>query len=118
MHPYKALPSYCFWRSSIAEPSPFEVDPVVRAAFKIDPSDQIATAGSCFAQHIARHLKNAGYNFLVTENAHPIVPADVAEKNNYGTFTARYGNVYTSRQFVQLIKRAYGLFHPVDEYWQ
>ena len=36
---------------------------------------RIASAGSCFAQHIARHLRQTGFNFLVTETAHPMVPA-------------------------------------------
>ena len=118
MHPYKTLPKHCFWRQSIAEVPLGEVDPVVRAKFKIAKDDKIATAGSCFAQHIARHLKISGFNFLVTEDAHPLVPPDVAQRFGYGMFTARYGNVYTSRQFLQLIKRAYGLFQPIDDVWQ
>jgi len=36
------------------------VDPVVRAPFVLAPSDQVATAGSGSAQHIARHLTATG----------------------------------------------------------
>jgi hypothetical protein len=54
---------------------------------------------------------------MVTEEAHPLVPADVARRHNYGVYTARYGNLYTPRQLLQLFQRAYGLFKPVDDLW-
>lgn len=87
-HPYQSLPDYAFWRRSIAAVAPEQIDPVVRAPFKIAKSDAIATAGSCFAQHIARHLKQSGFDYLVTEAAHPSV-APCATPFNYGVFTAR-----------------------------
>ena len=116
-HPYLALPDHQFWRKSIASVPPSEVDPVVRARFKIAKTDRVATAGSCFAQHIARHLTRAGFNYFVTETAHPMV-AHLADDYNYGVFSARYGNLYTSRQLVQTLKRAYGLFTPADNAWR
>lgn len=103
--PYRSLPDYAFWRRSIAGRSMTDVDPVVRGAFRIDRTDRIATAGSCFAQHIARHLVQAGFNYFITERAHPAF-AHLAEDCNYGIFTARYGNLYTARQLLQTIKRA------------
>ncbi len=116
-HPYRGLPDQAFWRRSVAEPSRGEVDPVVSAPFVLTPDMRIATAGSCFAQHIARHLRASGFNFLVTETAHPIAGAELAEAYGYGLYTARYGNLYTSRQLVQLFDRAYGHFVPETEYW-
>jgi hypothetical protein len=116
-HPYQSLPASSFWRRSIADISYELVDPVVKAKFKIGTHDRVATAGSCFAQHIARHLRSSGFNYFVTETANPIVPANVAEKYGYGAFTARYGNIYTSRQLVQTLHRAYGLFSPLDDAW-
>jgi len=107
-HPYKHLPDHAFWRSSVGDVLPSQVDPVVSAPFVIDKSTKIATAGSCFAQHIARHLTGHGFDFLVTEQAHPLVSQQLATKFGYGTFTARYGNIYTSRQLLQLLHRAYG----------
>jgi len=115
-HPYRSLPDYCFWRRAIAGVAIQDVDPVVQAKFKITRTDRIATAGSCFAQHIARHLTQSGFNHFVTETAHPMVE-HLAGDFNYGRFTARYGNIYTSRQLVQTIKRAYGLFVPQDDAW-
>jgi GSCFA family len=116
-HPYKGLPPYHFWQKSIADPECSEVDPVVRSKFKISRSDRIATAGSCFAQHIARHLSASGFHYLVTETAHPILSLCDASRFNYGVFSARYGNVYTSRQLHQLLKRAYGKFFPDEDVW-
>jgi hypothetical protein len=117
-HPYKSLPAYCFWRGSIAGPALEEVDPVVAGKFKLTKSDRIVTAGSCFAQHIASHLQKNGFTYLVTENAHPLFAPHLVKDYNYGVFSARYGNVYTSRQLVQLLERAYGLFEPKEVYWQ
>jgi GSCFA family len=116
-HPYTSLPDHCFWRRSVAAPPAEAVDPVVRPAFRITREDRVATAGSCFAQHIARHLERAGFAFLVTETAHPLLPRPLAERFGYGLFTARYGNIYTSRQLKQLLQRAWGLFCPVEDVW-
>ncbi len=116
-HPYKTLPSHCFWRQSVVDPAFGEVDPVVRAKFTISRSDRIATAGSCFAQHIARHLSASGFRYLVTETPHPVLAGCDVAQYGYGLFTARYGNVYTSRQLVQLLKRAYGRFYPDEDVW-
>jgi hypothetical protein len=117
-HPYRSLPAHCFWRQSIAQPAPEDVDPVVRGSFVIAPTDKVATAGSCFAQHIARYLKQSGFRYFVTELAHPMVPAEVARRFGYGLFTARFGNIYTSRQLLQLLHRAYGQFKPEDDIWR
>lgn len=116
-HPYASKPNYCFWRRGISALQPADVDPVVTARFKVRPEDKVATAGSCFAQHIARHLKGAGFNYYVAEDLNPVIPAHVGRDYNYGTFSARYGNVYTARQLCQLLERAYGLFQPIDDAW-
>lgn len=116
-HPYNQFPNSSFWKRSIAAISPEQVDPVVSGKFRIGPNDKVATAGSCFAQHIARHLKKSGFNYFVSENANSIVPENLALTYQYGTYTARYGNVYTPLQLIQLFKRAYGLFKPSEDIW-
>jgi len=116
-HPYQDLPTHCFWRNAVAGPALANVDPVVAPKFTISRTDRVATAGSCFAQHIARHLSRSGFNYFVTEKAHPRVPSKVADEFGYGLFTARYGNIYTSRQLLQTLRRAYGLFTPIDDVW-
>ena len=117
-NPYKSLPDYAFWRRSVADVPWNEVDPVVRGAFKISKTDKVATAGSCFAQHIARYLSNSGFNYYVSEQAHPIIPAHIAKGFGYGEFTARYGNIYTARQLNQLFDRAYGDLTPKENIWR
>lgn len=117
-HPYKKYSDYAFWNRSIGRVESAKVDPVVNAPFTILDSDRVATAGSCFAQHIARYLKKSGFNYFVTETAHPITPLELVEKYCYGTYSARYGNIYTSRQLLQLWKRAFGEFIPVEDIWE
>ncbi len=117
-HPYMNAPDYRRWRRAVADVAPAAVDPVVSLPFRISQEDRIVTAGSCFAQHIARHLRDHGFSFLVTEPAHPVLPQETAEAFNYGLFSARYGNVYTSRQLLQLVRRAYGRFSPMDDIWE
>lgn len=115
--PYHGLPDPAYWRKSVGEPALEQIDPIVAPKFQIAPEDKIATAGSCFAQHIARYLSQSGYNYLVTEPGNPILSEQIRASYNYGTFSARYGNLYTTRQLWQLIQRAYGLFTPVDSHW-
>ena len=117
-HPYKELPDTCFWRRSVASMPPENIDPVIKFKLKIDPSHKVATAGSCFAQHIARHLRNSGFNYYIAENGHPLLSQDVRDQSHYGVFSARYGNVYTARQLLQLFDRAHGDFEPSEPVWR
>jgi len=116
-HPYRKLPDYAFWKRSIVKPGFAEVDPVANLELRITPDTKVATAGSCFAQHIARHLCHSGYRYYVVEEGHPIIPLAIREKHHYGTFSARYGNIYTARQLLQLLHRAYGRFSPREDAW-
>ncbi|HMI20276.1 MAG TPA: GSCFA domain-containing protein [Sphingomonas sp.] len=115
-HPYRSLPDSAYWRRSVAAKG-VSVDPLVGDFPRIGRSDKVATAGSCFAQHVARHLAASGFNYLVTEQAHPIVDPEAARAAGYGLYTARYGNIYTTLQLVQLVDRAYGRFTPAEDIW-
>src|SRR5581483_1045753 len=117
-HPYQDAADYRRWNKAISGVDPLEVDPVVEYPFRLTRQDGIVTAGSCFAQHIARHLKQRDFNYLVTEPGHPLLDDRTKEAFGYGTFSARFGNIYTSRQLLQLFHRAYGAFSPVDSMWQ
>jgi hypothetical protein len=117
-HPYKSAPSHTSWRKAVGAPKPRDVDPVVNFGIRIGRSSKVATAGSCFAQHIARHLKKSGFNYYVAEPGHPVLPESVREANGYGLFSARYGNIYTARQLLQLFQRAYGLYQPLEDCWK
>jgi hypothetical protein len=117
-HPYRSAAKHRSWRRAVAQPTPARVDPVVKLDVKIDPNTKVATAGSCFAQHIARHLQRRGFNYFVAEPGHPVLPESVRLANNYGLFSARYGNIYTARQLLQLFDRAYGDFEPAEDCWK
>jgi len=117
-HPYKTLPDKAFWKRSVARPERNDVDPVGEFNIRIEQDTKVATAGSCFAQHIARYLKNSGFCYYVTEPGHPILSEATKVQNNYGLYSARYGNIYTARQLLQLFQRAYGLFTPQEDVWQ
>lgn len=114
--PYDNLPDRQFWRRAIERVAMSNVDPVSNPGFKLTPNSKVATAGSCFAQHISRALEKNGFNYFVTENADDLSETD-AEKSNYRVFSARFGNLYTARQLLQLFDRAYGNFHPADNAW-
>jgi hypothetical protein len=116
-NPYRNLPDHQFWGRAVAAPAMAEVDPVVKAGFKIAPATRVATAGSCFAQHIARTLSKSGFNYYVPEDGAGLDEAERVARN-YGVFSARYGNLYTPRQLHQLFDRAYGTFEPVDDVWE
>jgi hypothetical protein len=116
-HPYADLPPHQFWRKGVAAVPAAEVDPVVSMPFVVAPTDRVATAGSCFAQHIASRLAQQGFDYMVTETAPEGMSAEEAKARNYGVFSARYGNLYTTRQLLQLIDRVYDRFTPVDTAW-
>lgn len=116
--PYKSLPDAAYWRKSVGTPPPDQIDPVTQTGFSIGAEDRIATAGSCFAQNIARYIRNSGGAYFVTEPGHPILPEHTLKAFNYGTFTARFGNIYTVRQFLQMLERAYGERQPIDDVWR
>ncbi len=115
-HPYAGAADHRVWRKAMSAPGP-DADPAAGFPFRLRPQDKVAAAGSCFAQHISRRLREGGFTFLVTEPAHPILPPETAEAYNYGRFTARYGNIYTARQLLQLLRRAYGRFSPAEDVW-
>jgi hypothetical protein len=117
-HPYAALPAYRFWRRAVEQVPLADVDPVVRAGFTIAPDDRVATAGSCFAQHIGRRLAAAGCTHQITEPPPPGMSEAQAARSQYGIFSARYGNLYSARQLLQLIDRACGRFVPAAAAWQ
>lgn len=116
-HPYRTMPDKGFWKRSVVAPAMENVDPVGRFDLKINASTSVATAGSCFAQHIARHLKTNGFNYYVVEPGHPLIPKNIRAEHNYGTFSARYGNIYTALQLRQLVERVQNAFRPSEAPW-
>jgi hypothetical protein len=116
-NPYANLPDFHFWRRVVEGVSPEEVDPVISPRWQIAKSDKLATAGSCFAQHLSRTLSNKGFNYFVAEDGSGL-PEQERSERQFGVFSARYGNIYTARQLVQLFDRAYERLGPVDRAWR
>lgn len=116
-NPYVNLPDYCFWRRTVANKSPLEITDWYRKKFDIS-SLTIASAGSCFAQHIGRQLRQKGFKYLDVEPAPNTLEKDQHLDNGYGMYSARYGNIYTTRQLLQLFDRAFGEFTPKEVYWE
>lgn len=116
-HPYKLQPDWAFWRKTVEDRHQLDIGDWYRRKFPISNA-KIATAGSCFAQHIGRELRENGFQFLDVEPPPPLLRNDRWLDYGYGMYSARYGNVYTPRQLLQLAQRALGEFEPADHVWK
>lgn len=91
-NPYKNLSDQHFWKTGVFAAKD-AIEPRVGKAFRINPDDRIVTAGSCFAQNVAIHLrKRDDITFYSAE----------AVRDGDPVFSARYGNIYTAHQLLQL----------------
>ena len=116
MHPYKNQPAKKFWRSAITERSYFDLSEIA-LPIPVSLSDKFATAGSCFAQHIGRQLAERGANFLDLEPAPDFIPSEERTRFGFGLYSARYGNVYTARQLLELTREAIGEWISPEPIW-
>ena len=117
-NPYSNLPKASFWKTGVAQENPYMIEGIYKKKFKIPPEANIATAGSCFAQHISRHLKKNGYNVLDVEPPPPGLPDKLHQKFGFSMYSARYGNIYTVRQLLQLAKEVAGEWTPQNYIWE
>jgi hypothetical protein len=116
--PYVDLPDHRFWRKAVSGIPPFAVDPIVDLPFRIHPEDKVATGGSCFAQHIANRLQSSGFQYYQAEPAPAGMGSAEATARGYGMYSCRYGNLYTTRQLLQLFDRAFGTYKPTLDWWK
>ena len=115
--PYQDLPARNYWRSGVVDRHPLAPGDVYRKKYSITGRDRIATAGSCFAQHIARHLRHNGIKVIDEEPAPQGLSEDIARSFGFGLYSARYGNIYTTRQLLQLIEETLGIWQPAMPVW-
>lgn len=101
--PYDGLPPHAFWRSGVVDRSALTVDDLYAPKFDITPTTRLATAGSCFAQHLRRQLEARGYCVVDTEPAPAELSREQGLRFGFGQFSARFGNIYTVRQLRQLV---------------
>lgn len=117
-HPYADQPTRAFWSASVGKRHYADLEEMWQP-MPLRRSDRVATAGSCFAQHIGNNLARRGAAFMDMEPAPPIFESDAdARAWGYGVFSCRYGNVYTTRQLVQLFDEAFGHRTPAERVWQ
>jgi hypothetical protein len=112
--PYSDLPPQAFWRTGVAEAGVYGLRSLWASPWVLPADARFATFGSCFAQHISRALKARKMGWIDGEPAPFGTPADLAQKFNYGVFSARTANVYTAAQLCLLLSMAAGET-PVEE---
>ncbi len=117
INPYKDLPERNYWRPAVADKFPMSITALYDQKYPISLEDKVATCGSCFAQHIGRFMANSNFNYLDVEPLSEATGVKDPKSLGFGLYSARYGNVYTSRQLVQLFNRAFGT-ETYDEVWQ
>ena len=115
--PYENREPKSFWRSGVAEAHPLTAEDLYRKKFEIAAGDGIATAGSCFAQHVARHMRASGFNVLDVEPAPAALSEETARTFGYGIYSARYGNIYSARQLLQLAQDAHSGSVEAADVW-
>lgn len=108
-NPYTGLPSSAYWKVAVANQSPATLSGLYTKRFTLS-GKRIATAGSCFAQEIARGLRRNGYAVIDKEPSPntPEVRGKLEARYGYGLYSARHGNIYTVRQLLQLTKESLG----------
>jgi len=115
--PYDTLEDRAFWRTGVVACDPHHVADLYRPKFAITKETAIMTAGSCFAQHVHRTLKERGWSVIDTETPSGLFPREVLNRFGYAMYSARYGNIYTVRQLLQLLRESYGDVTPADPVW-
>lgn len=105
-HPYADLPRTAFWKSAVAEGDREGFPGLYTPRFPITRTTRVATAGSCFAQHVTRYLRLAGVQVMDGEPAPRPMTEALRRAYAYDLFSFRAGNIYTARQMAQLMAEA------------
>ena len=112
------MPSSAFWKSGVTQEDPNSIRNIYQKKFDISPRTKIATAGSCFAQHISKHLLETGYQVIEEEKGPPNMSSDFYQKYGFSTYSARYGNIYTVKQLLQLAQEVAKEREPKNYIWE
>jgi hypothetical protein len=116
VNPYLGLPWQQRWRASLEQGGATTAEIDCGRRFTFDACQAFATAGSCFGQHLSRHLVARGVRVIQSESRHPLVPE--GSGHGYGVFSARYGNIYSARHLRELFEQALGHRPPIGEFAQ
>lgn len=118
LNPYEALPKTAFWRTGVADVSPFSISGLWKPKHSLGKRQKIVTAGSCFAQHIGKALAQNGYAWFNAETAPEAFDDALAKEYNYGVFSFRTGNIYTATALKQWVYWALGIEEAPTEAWE
>ena len=116
-NPYSTLRKEAFWRTAVADCNQFEIKGLWKPRFQIDPKMKVATFGSCFAQHIGRALAANGFQWMDAEPGPRGLSVENRKRFNYGIFSARTGNIYTTALLYQWLAWAVGIADVPTEVW-
>tara|TARA_R110001583_G_scaffold195529_1_gene375446 strand:+ start:1598 stop:2677 length:1080 start_codon:yes stop_codon:yes gene_type:complete len=117
-NPYKNLEQMQYWssyRKGILKDN--LITDIWQPKFEITSQSQIATFGSCFAQHISNALRCNGYNWVCTENLPVSVSDDLAKELGYRNFSCRTGNIYTTSMLNQWVDWSLDIKDMPPEIW-
>ncbi len=118
MSPYENLPQRSYWKTGVSQSHALEIRDLYARKFDIAAETRIATAGSCFAQHIQKRMTQQGFKVLDMEPPPLGLKRERYTAYGFGQFSARYGNIYTARQLLQLAQESLGLLSPVNGVWK
>lgn len=117
MNPYQALPSRSFWRTAVAEPQLFALRDLWAPRQPIGPDDAILTAGSCFAGHLGRALRDRGLRWCEVELPPPGLTPQERRSRRFGEYSFRTGAIYTTALLRQWLAWAFGEAKPPTDTW-
>lgn len=115
-HPYRHLPDKSFWSRSVSEE--FRAVAVVSSDGAIlREGDRVVSVGSCFAANLVPYLEAAGFEYIRKEMTEAVFDELGGEALSYSKFSAACGNIYTTRQLLQLWERSLGRWSPDEDRW-
>ena len=116
-HPYQTIPRYSRWKQGVGDGVDIR-QLIAGLNFRgLNQSDRVFSAGSCFASNIVPYLDRSGITYIRTERR-PAALVAFPDGLGYESFSARFGNIYTSRQFLQLLLRCTGQWAPEEDRWR
>lgn len=115
-NPYREVPSASFW-SSFASGGFSTLDLTHTMPESLRPGAKVISAGSCFAANLVPYLEGHGLEYVREEYSRPLYARIAPENLSYAKFSAGYGNIYTARQLLQLLRRCTGQWTPVEDRW-
>lgn len=114
---YSALPDRSFWRRCLAS-GDFRLRELYDPKVLIAPEATVATAGSCFAQKIGHELRASSARFLDLEPVPAGLTPATAAQLGFGLFSARFGNIYSTAQLLQLAEDAFADHLRDETFWE